>query len=328
MDVMTLAQLGEKTNIDPQTLLAYRDAYLLFVPAIRVGQSVGFPAEAAEVFTSIDELTTGGKSQPEITALLIEQYPVTVIASQPITPTGVPAKQAPATPVTGLLKDVDKRYRDLNAGMSQIREELGKTASEERALQIQQMITGVASSTSKKLEPLGAISTELVQIRQAVGVLASRIDRQNASALESRSELAATIDAISNRLQQQHVPGITEELNEVRLELAELRSSLPETEPVSSSQLEQLTGDIASLKDQISDVRRERGQMISLMSALQDNLAQLHMELAEARNRSNGDYQPALHVVPMGAIGGNDTHDLDIGTGSLRTPRRLGHQGR
>src|SRR3954447_25048921 len=99
MDVMTLAQLGEKTNIDPQTLLAYRDAYLLFVPAIRVGQSVGFPAEAAEVFTSIDELTTGGKSQPEITALLIEQYPVTVIASQPITPTGVPAKQAPATPV-------------------------------------------------------------------------------------------------------------------------------------------------------------------------------------------------------------------------------------
>jgi regulator of replication initiation timing len=326
MDVMTLAQLGEKTNLDPQTLLAYRDSYLLFVPAIRVGQSVGFPAEATEVINSIHEMTTTGKSQPEITALLIEQYPVTVIASQPIAATGNTTNQTPVTPVTGLLQDVDNRYRDLTAGLSQIREELGKTASEERALQIQQMITSVATSTSKKLEPLGAMSAELVQIRQAVGVLASRVDRQNTSALQSRSDLTATIDALGTRLPQ-HVPGITEELNAVRLELAELRSSLPESDPAASPQLNQLAGDITSLKDQITDLRRERGQMVSLMSALQDNLAQLHMELADARHRTNTGmgYQPAMHVIPMGA---HDSNDLDSGTGSLRTPRRLGHQGK
>lgn len=323
MDVMTLAQLGEKTNLDPQTVLAYRDAWFLFIPAIRVGGSIGFPAEATEVISTIHALKSSGQSDAAITAALEEQYPVTVIASQPIANPGSMSNPATSTPVTGLLQDVDDRYRSLNTELNQIREDLGKTASEERAIQIQQLLTGVAASTSRKLEPLGAMQTELTQIRQAIGVLAGRIDRQQATVTSDRAEMSATIDALRDRLPDQ-APGITGELNAVRLELAELRASLPDGE--SQPSLRTMTGDLGTIREQLTDLHRERRQMITLLSALQDNLAQLHIELADARQqaRTPAPAHPLLEMVSVGAGFGESETD----TGSLRTPRRLGHQGK
>jgi len=293
MDVMTLAQLGEKTNLDPQTVLAYRDAWLLFIPAIRVGGSIGFPAEATEVISTIHALKSSGQSDAAITAALEEQYPVTVIASQPIANSSPMTNAATSTPVTGLLQDVDAGYRSLNTELNQIREDLGKTASEQRAIQIQQLLTGVAANTSRTLEPLGVMQTELTQIRQAIGMLAGRIDRQQATVTSDRAELAATIDALRERLPTQ-APGIT--------------------------------GELGTIREQLTDLHKERRYMITLLSALQDNLAQLHIELADARQQASipAPAHPLLEMVAVGAGFGEIEHE----TGSLRTPRRLGHQGK
>ena len=293
MDVMTLAQLGEKTNLDPQTVLAYRDAWLLFIPAIRVGGSIGFPAEATEVISTIHALKSSGQSDAAITAALEEQYPVTVIASQPIANSSPMTNAATSTPVTGLLQDVDAGYRSLNTELNQIREDLGKTASEQRAIQIQQLLTGVAANTSRTLEPLGVMQTELTQIRQAIGMLAGRIDRQQATVTSDRAELAATIDALRERLPTQ-APGIT--------------------------------GELGTIREQLTDLHKERRYMITLLSALQDNLAQLHIELADARQQASipAPAHPLLEMVAVGAGFGESEHE----TGSLRTPRRLGHQGK
>jgi hypothetical protein len=323
MDVMTLAQLGEKTNLDPQTVLAYRDAWLLFIPAIRVGGSVAFPAEATEVISTIHALKNSGQSDTAITAALEEQYPVTVIASQPIANPGPMTNSATSTPVTGLLQDVDAGYRSLNTELNQIREDLGKTASEQRAIQIQQLLTGVAASTSRTLEPLGVMQTELTQIRQVIGMLAGRIDHQQAAVTSDRAELAVMIDALRDRLPDQ-APGITGELNAVRLELAELRASLPGGE--SQPALRTMTGELGTIREQLTDLHKERRHMITLLSALQDNLAQLQIELADARQQARIP-APAHSLLEMVAAGAGFS-GIEHETGSLRTPRRLGHQGK
>src|SRR3954453_10095830 len=146
MDVMTLSQLVDQTAIDPQTLVTYRDRYLLYLPVIRVGQAVGFLPEAVDVIRHIHVQTNAGLDGDAIEADLAERYPVSVIASQPIASAEAKpgAGSMAVSPVSGLLQDVDHKYQALTNELSQIREDLGKTASEERALQIQQMITGVA----------------------------------------------------------------------------------------------------------------------------------------------------------------------------------------
>ena len=325
MDVMTLTHLANQTGISAEQLIAYRDRYLLYLPVIRIGETIGFLPEAGAVFALIHAESERGATPDEIQTELGERYPVAVIASQPI---DTPMAGGGPSPVSGLLQDVDNRYRGLATELTQIREDLGKTASEQRVLQIQQALTGIANGTNKRLEPVAAMASELVQIRQAIGILAQRVDRQHTSTLHDRDDLTASLDSLVARLPEQ-APGITDELNAMRLELAHLRSSLPEPEPVAAQQMASLTTDIASLKGQISDLRRERGQMISLMSALQDNLAQLHIELADARHRpvSVPTAHATLEMVSIGMDVGLEMDD-EIGTGGLRTPRRLGHQGR
>lgn len=321
MDVMTLSQLAEQTAISPETLVAYRDTWLLYLPVIRVGQAVGFLPEAVEVVRHIHAQTTAGLTRQAIETDLAERYPVSVIASQPIA-SAQPASGSGSSaiaPVSGLLQDVDHKYQALAYEISQIREDLGKTASEERALQIQQMITGVARKTNKHLEP---IASELAQIRQAVGVLANRVERQHTATLQDRTDLSTTIDSLAARLPD-YQPGITDELNAVRREIAGLRSSLPEGEVSGTGQLQQLAGDVHTLQQQIGDLRRDRGQLVSLMSALQDNLAQLYIELADARQTRN---VPApIESIPM--INADlQPFDPELGasTGTEGSRRRLG----
>jgi predicted nucleic acid-binding Zn-ribbon protein len=328
MDVMTLSQLVDQTAIDPQTLVTYRDRYLLYLPVIRVGQAVGFLPEAVDVIRHIHVQTNAGLDGDAIEADLAERYPVSVIASQPIASAEAKpgAGSMAVSPVSGLLQDVDHKYQALTNELSQIREDLGKTASEERALQIQQMITGVARTTNKHLEP---IASELAQIRQAVGVLAARVERQHTATLRDRTDLSSTIDTLTARLPE-YQPGITDELNAVRHELAGLRSAIPAVETEVAPEMQQLAADVTSLREQIGELRRDRGHMVGLMSALQDNLAQLYIELADAR-QTRITPTPIESVFPM--IGA-DVEPFDpepipaTGTDGLRTPRRLDYPNR
>ena len=340
MEMMTLTQLSQHTNLAPQTLCEYRDDYILYIPAVRVGQTIGFPSEAAPVMKTIHDLTTQGHSRLEVTAELEKSYPITVIAAQPI----AKDQQLPADMpgVTGLLRDVDSRYAILNGELSQIREELGKTASEQRAIQIQQMITGAATSMNNRLEPLNSMTSELTQIRQAVGILASRVERQGTTALQDRTDITTSIEELAHRLPTT-VPGITDELNAVRLEIADLRTAMASAQPTAreNDSLLHISAEIGTLKEQLTDLRRERGQMVSLMSALQDNLAQLHIELADARFRpaptplQDQPMPPMLTIpAPVSAApytNGNGTGSIgtaDLGDTAMRRPRRLGHQGK
>src|SRR6188768_4126134 len=113
MDVMTLSQLADLTEIDPSTLAGYRDSYLLYLPVIRVGQAVGFLPEAADVVRHIHAQTTAGLTVLAIELDLSERYPVSVIASQPIASAQAnpgSGSQA-AAPISGLLQDVDHKYQ-------------------------------------------------------------------------------------------------------------------------------------------------------------------------------------------------------------------------
>jgi chromosome segregation ATPase len=187
------------------------------------------------------------------------------------------------------------------------------------------MITGVARKTNKHLEPIAA---ELAQIRQAVGVLAQRVERQHTATLQDRTETLSSIDSLASRLPE-HQPGITEELNAVRRELAGLRSSLPEGESAPAPEIQQLASDMHVLRNQIGDLRRDRSQMVSLMSALQDNLAQLYIELADARQTRTAPV--SIESIPMinaDLMPFDHEPVASTGTDGLRTPRRLGHPNR
>src|SRR5687768_18184680 len=122
MEMLTLAQLAEKTGLTPAEVKAYRDAYVMFIPTVRVGQLIGYPSDAIGVVSQIHHLTDCGLATDEITAELERQYPVTVIAAQPLGEGEDGLSPLPA--MSGLLREVDARYGQIHAEVASLREEL------------------------------------------------------------------------------------------------------------------------------------------------------------------------------------------------------------
>src|SRR5690606_13025864 len=109
MEMMTLTQLAQLTDLAPPTVRRYLDDYILYVPSVRVDGAIGFPPEAVTVMRTIHSLTQAGHSHTEITERLGEIYPVTVISSQALEEGQSVPPMAPA--IASLLRDVDSRYR-------------------------------------------------------------------------------------------------------------------------------------------------------------------------------------------------------------------------
>ena len=237
--------------------------------------------------------------------------------------------------ITGLLKDVDGRYTALHEELALLREEMTRNATDQRLQQLQQSLTSATTATFHHFDALGSVPTDLVQIKQAIGVLASRIDRTATMTQQDHQTLTTALDSLGAQLAAStSLP--TAGLAAIKAEVAEIRHALTNQQLLGSGGVtDELRSEMDALKQQIAELRNERGQMVSLMSALQDNLVQLHMELADARQRPaqqqpsrNGHNGSHLKAVPaQGSSDDSGEHEPEqqTGTANLRTPRRLGH---
>jgi DNA-binding transcriptional MerR regulator len=323
MDMLTLAQLAEQSGLAPAQLRVYRDTYLMFIPTVRVGQLIGYPSDAITVISQIHHLTGCGLEPDEITAELERQYPVTVISAQPLGE-GEPGL-SPLPAMTSLLREVNERYAGVRDEIAQLRQGLEGAATEERTLQIQASVSGIASTTAAQIAPLAMIPSELGQIRQAISLLATRVDRTGSAALAYDSQLTSTLEAFGSNLSS-----LKHEVAQLRAE----RAGSPQPLAVGS---ELLAEDVASLTLEVTELRSERLQMMQVMSDLQRQLAIVHRTVTELPlappPAANGHGHGAVVTLANHAgakaanTNGNGQHPTgNSGPGDLRTPRRLGHQ--
>jgi len=317
MDMLTLAQLADKTELSAAEVRGYRDAYVMFIPTVRVGQLIGYPADAVDVLCQIHRLTVSGLEPAEVNAELERQYPVTVITARPLG--DGEAGLSPLPVMTGLLREVGDRFGQVHDDLAQLQDDLGKSATEERALQIQASVSGIASTTTAQLAPLATISSELGQIRQAISLLANRVDRTGSAALAYDTQLTRTLEAFGANL------------STLKHEVAQLRHDRGDyAQPPAGS--DRLTEDVATLTLEVMELRSERVQMMQLMSGLQQQLSTLQWTLNETPAPASAATRSTLvsladHTGPARATNGHASqpHGEDSAS-DLRTPRRLGHQ--
>lgn len=330
MEMLTLTQLAQLTDLAPPTVRRYLDDYILYVPSVRVEGNVGFPSEAVTAIRTIHGLTEAGHSHTEITAHLETMYPITVITSQPL---GEGKELPPLVPtISALLQDVDERYRALFSILAAVQGDLAHLPTEQRIQQIQQLITSTATTTFHHFDSLATVPADLVQIKQALGVLATRMERSTTANKAEQQSLATSIETLSAQVTASSTLP-TSALSAIRAEVNELRQ-IAGVQVIEASEASAtiLRPELDSLKQQIAEMRQERGRMFSLMTALQDHLVQLHMELADARQATQSARQtaptpphgaPHLTAIPQPIETG--VEPFEAGSDKLRTPRRLGH---
>ena len=232
MDMMTLTQLAQHTDLAPPTIRRYLDDFILYVPSVRVDNTIGFPPEAAEVITMIHALAERGLSHSEILSTLDETYPITVISAQPLEegqslPSAIPA-------ITSLLRAVDDRYGALVAEMTEIRSDVDSC-----------ILSG----------PLAHVPSELAQIRQVISMLAKRVaDASTATdpeisalRLELAELRAAVRDSLSSGSSPDAVGSLRNEIVQLKHQVAELRNERA-----------QMLNLMAGLQDTLAQIRLER----------------------------------------------------------------------
>lgn len=318
MDMLTLAQLADKTELSAAEVRAYRDVYVMFIPTVRVGQLIGYPPDAVDVLCQIHRLTVSGLEPAEVNAELERQYPVTVITAQPLG--AGEAGFSPLPVMTGLLREVGDRFGQVHDDLAQLRDDLAKSATEERALQIQASVSGIASTTAAQLAPLTSVPGELGQIRQAISLLANRVDRTGSAALAYDTQLTTTLEAFGATLSN-----LSHEVTRLRND----RVDYPQPAPAGS---DQLTEDVATLTLEVMELRSERVQLMQLMSGLQQQLSALQWTLSDMPVPTSAATRSTLvsladHTGSARTSNGHEPqpHGEDS-VSDLRTPRRLGHQ--
>lgn len=242
MDMMTITQLAQQTDLAPPTVRRYLDDFILYVPSVRVDGTIGFPPEAITVITTIHRLTERGHSHSEIMAKLDATYPITVISAQPLAegesiPSSIPA-------ITSLLHAVDQRYGALVREIEQIRGEVETLARE---------------------EPLAHVPGELAQIRQVISLLAKRVAETKSTSLPEMTalqlelaELRATVrDHLASAPSLDTVASLKMEVTLLKQQLAEMRS-----------ERNQLLTLMTNVQETVQHLRQERLEAQEAMSSL------------------------------------------------------------
>jgi DNA-binding transcriptional MerR regulator len=277
MDMMTITQLAQQTDLAPPTVRRYLDDFILYVPSVRVDNTIGFPPEAVTVIRTIHGLTEQGHSHTEIISRLEATYPITVISAQPLDegqslPSAIPA-------IKSLLQTVDHRYGALVHELARLRSEMDAYA---------------------ETNQLVHVPAELGQIRQVINMLARRV-AETTAATAANPEIA-----------------------EHRQDVAELRALVEDrwvSDP-SPEVLGSLKSEIALLKRQIAEMQSERGQLVTLITALQETLGDLRQD----RHLPTGTLP-----TPLFSLGGQPIPASAVQRSAKEPPapaqsrRRLGH---
>jgi hypothetical protein len=281
MDMMTITQLAQQTDLAPPTVRRYLGDFILYVPSVRVDGTIGFPPEAVTVINTINSLMQRGHSHSEILAKLEATYPITVISAQPLAagesiPSSIPA-------ITKLLETVDDRYGALAQEIGHLRSDIDAYA-----------LSG----------PLAHVPAELAQVRQVISMLAKRVADSRSTA---NPDLAA-----------------------MHLEIAELRAAVQDHWASSPSldTIASLKNEVALLKQQLAEMRNERGQLLALMTNVQDTLQQLHHDQVDGLGAISSVATPT-HLFSLGAAtmspSTGSRSSAEPSSPGSRTPRRLGH---
>ena len=237
MDMMTITQLAQQTDLAPPTVRRYLDDFILYVPSVRVDNTIGFPPEAVTVIETIHGLTERGHSHSEIVAKLEETYPITVISAQPLAqgqsiPSSIPA-------ITGLLQAVDDRYGALVREISQIRFDL---------------------DTYTETGPLAHVPAELGQIRQVISMLARRVAEVHAAGDPEIAELRQDVAELRALVQERWASASSPEvLGSLRNEIGLLKLQIAELQ----SERGQLVNLIAALQETLIDLRQDRHPVLT-----------------------------------------------------------------
>ena len=242
MDMMTITQLAQQTDLAPPTVRRYLDDFILYVPSVRVDGTIGFPPEAVTVMNTIHALTERGHSHSEIVAKLNATYPITVISAQPLgngesIPSSIPA-------ITSLLQAVDQRYSALVGEIAQIRAEVEANAHG---------------------ESLAHIPAELAQIRQVISLLAKRVaDAKTTPAPELSAlhmeigELHATVqDHLASAPSLDTVASLKMEVTQLKQQLAEMRH-----------ERNQLLTVMTSIQETVQQLRQEQADAQDALASL------------------------------------------------------------
>lgn len=232
MDMMTLTQLAQHTDLAPPTIRRYLDDFILYVPSVRVDNTIGFPPEAIEVITMIHTLVERGHSHNEILSRLEETYPITVISAQPLEdgqsiPSAMPA-------ITSLLRAVDDRYSALVAELTEIRSDVDSY-----------VLSG----------PLAHVPSELAQVRQVISMLAKRVAEASTATdpeisalrLEIAELRAAVRDSMTSASSRDDDGLLRHEIAQLKHQVAELRSERV-----------QMLALMSGLQDTLAQIRLDR----------------------------------------------------------------------
>jgi hypothetical protein len=200
MDMMTLTQLAQRTDLAPPTVRRYLDDFILYVPTVRVDQTLGFPPDAVSVMRTIHTLTESGHSHSEILTTLQDAYPVTVVSSQPLL-AAQPLPLPSALPViTSLLQAVDDRYAALVGEIDVLRNRL---------------------ELSDQTDLLATVPADLAEIRRVIAMLAKRIPARTTHQEGEMNALREEIAYLRRDLGE-----LRAEREQISLLIAEIRHAL------------------------------------------------------------------------------------------------------
>lgn len=163
MEHLDLTTLADRAGVPLEAARRYRDAYVLFIPAIRVGRTIGFPVEAVEVIRFIAEREAAGDDPWTLQAALEATYPVTVLSAQPIAPGDL---ASPHTAVLELLRGVDARYAALAAQVAGLAEAVAETVAGRPAEELAELRTMLATAQAT-LDGAGAAAQAAAAAQQA-----------------------------------------------------------------------------------------------------------------------------------------------------------------
>ena len=242
MDMMTITQLAQQTDLAPPTVRRYLDDFILYVPSVRVDGTIGFPPEAITVITTIHDLTQRGHSHTEIVAKLDATYPITVISAQPLgngesIPSSIPA-------ITSLLQAVDQRYSALVGEISQIRAEVEINA---------------------RNEDLADIPVELAQIRQVISLLAKRVASSKSTSSPELSALHLELAELRGTVQDHLTSApMLDTVASLKMEITLLKQQLGEMRHERSQMLTLMT----SVQETVQQLRQEQAEARDALSSL------------------------------------------------------------
>jgi DNA-binding transcriptional MerR regulator len=192
MELYEIAEIADRLGLPANVVRSYRDRYLPFIPVVRVGRHLRYPAEAIDVIADIHRAVQIGATTDEIEAALQARFPITVITAQ-----GVESR------VSGRADDAlrtanAEEHAELRSRLDDLRGALGGLASYDEVQALRAEIASLAAVlTQRDFEVEHARAVAVADLREVVSILRQEIAALRAETIADRCELAGATESRS-----------------------------------------------------------------------------------------------------------------------------------